>query len=95
MLRAYFAVSVLLFAASASAAITEAGLVGTWEASAPYMIQIHGKSTTTYRADHTCTHREYGDYATTGHGTWSLRGRELVTRFGKKLVVRSVSQRHS
>jgi len=89
MLSAYCAVAVtMLSVASVFGAITEAGLVGTWEASAPDMIRPHGRATITYRANHTCIHQEYGDYPTTAHGTWSLHGRELVTRFGKELVVR-------
>ena len=53
------------------------------------MFVNHGQPSITYRADHTCTDKGYGeDGPHFGHGTWQLRGRELVTRFGKDLVVR-------
>jgi len=91
MPNVYFVIcAVILFATGDSRAITEAQLVGTWEASAPDMINIHGTSTITYRPDHTCTHKDYGEYASTAHGTWRLHGRQLMTRFGKELVVRSI-----
>jgi hypothetical protein len=51
----------------------------------------HGVGTITYHADHTSTLKEYSEEgASFAHGTWRLRGRELITRFGKDIVVREI-----
>ena len=89
MLRASLVIfAVLVLAASPSCAFTDAQFVGTWEPSAPDMMTVHGTPIITYHADHTCTHKDYGeDGSSIAHGTWRLRGRQLTVRFGD-LVVR-------
>jgi hypothetical protein len=92
MLSTYLALqAVMLLAASDSKPITDAQLVGTWVPSGKTVHPPHGVGSITYHADHTCTHKGYTEEgASFAHGTWSLRGRELVTRFGEDLVVREI-----
>ena len=92
MLSAYLAIhAAILFGASDSNLVADARLVGTWEPSAKTMFSIHGTPTITYAADHTCTHNGWTEEGPrVAHGTWRLHGRELVTRFGKELVLREI-----
>jgi hypothetical protein len=90
MLRAFVLLHLAVLLSVGEAKPIEASrLVGTWEPSAPDMFVNHGQPSITYRADHTCTHKGYGqDGPSFAHGTWQLRGRELVTRFPDGLLVR-------
>jgi len=88
MLSTYLALqATILFATSDSKPITDAQLVGTWQPSGKTVHSVHGIGTITYHTDHTSTLKEYSEEgAGFAHGTWRLRGRELVTRVGDIVV---------
>jgi hypothetical protein len=89
MLSTYLAIqTAVLLAAGGSEAVTDAHLVGTWKPNSKTFDPPHGIATITYNADHTCIHEEPGEYGSIAHGTWRLHGRQLITSFGKDLVVR-------
>src|SRR5262249_21713210 len=83
MLLTFIAIQALVLLAAADMhTVSDASIIGTWKSTCETCFDVHGTGWIAYHYDHTCTLKSYSNQgASFAHGTWKIRGRELITRF--------------